>query len=117
MGIFRSCGFQKIKLISFEGIEKANELVDLQLRQTELQSLDGLSEASGLQMLDIRFNNLSGNFPEEVLKLHNLNTLLLSFNNFEGIIPNLFGSLRNLITLRLDNNKFDGPLPALDDLK
>jgi Leucine-rich repeat (LRR) protein len=96
---------------SFEGIEKAETLSNLQLDSIGLSSLDGIGGALVLSYLDMRFNALEGPLSSELEKLTDLETLLISDNDFFGPLPS-FASNRRLSTLKAGGNGFTGPLPS-----
>ncbi|KAK9116169.1 hypothetical protein Sjap_015116 [Stephania japonica] len=47
-----------------------------------------------LKTVDLSYNNLSGDIPQELTKLVGLNILNLSMNHFEGTIPEKIGKLK-----------------------
>lgn len=102
--------------VSLENINRATKLLDFRIDAVELVSLEGISAATSLTVLDARSNFLQQGFPEEVLELFNLRMLDLSDNRLFGPLPDLFDKLRYLRTLRLRNNKLDGPVPSFDGL-
>ena len=70
-----------------------------------------------LQQLDLRNNDLTGNFPTELTNLNNLNSLLLNGNQLSGEIPSEIGVFQELVTIDLGNNQFIGEIPeSLFDL-
>lgn len=97
---------------SFEGIQNAKTLSNLQLDSIGLRSLEGVGEATALTYVDVRFNALEGPLSSEIEKLTNLETLLISDNNLFGPFPVLESNTR-LSTLKVDGNGFSGPLPSL----
>eukprot|EP00538_Stauroneis_constricta_P006429 CAMPEP_0119548968 /NCGR_PEP_ID=MMETSP1352-20130426/2766_1 /TAXON_ID=265584 /ORGANISM="Stauroneis constricta, Strain CCMP1120" /LENGTH=725 /DNA_ID=CAMNT_0007594385 /DNA_START=340 /DNA_END=2517 /DNA_ORIENTATION=- len=66
----------------------------------------GLTEMSGLEVLDISYCSLSSSLPDSLEDLTKLTSLGLSNNLMTGTIP--FEALPNLVELRLDDNGFDG---------
>ena len=96
---------------SFEGIEKAESLINLQLDSIGLESLSGIGKARSLSYLDIRFNSLDGPLSAEIEELTNLETLLISDNNLFGPLPS-FDNNRKLSTVKAGGNGFTGPLPS-----
>ncbi|XP_043693257.1 receptor-like protein 2 [Telopea speciosissima] len=66
-----------------------------------------------LQQLSIPFNNLSGNIDgaAQIIRLVNLAIVNLSFNELTGQLPRDIGKLTNLEELALCNNFLSGPLP------
>ncbi|CAN0891791.1 Probable inactive receptor kinase At4g23740 [Linum grandiflorum] len=74
---------------------------------------DTLSRLSDLQILSLRSNGISGNFPEELFRLGNLTTLYLQSNRFVGSLPLDFGAWKHsLSVLDLSENGFDGSIPG-----
>lgn len=118
--IFEITGLQKLWLysnpmdFSFEGIENAKDLENIQLDSTKIQSLEGVGQAPALKYLDVRFNGLHGTLPTaEIDQLHQLEVLLISDNKFFGQLPQ-FRNNRKLSTLRASGNALVGPLPSFD---
>jgi len=64
----------------FEGIGKAQNLIDLRLDSTGLSDVYGVEDAATLIKLDLKFNQLSGPFPTELLNLGKLESLSLTEN-------------------------------------
>ena len=66
-------------------------------------------------------SGLTGNIPEEIGELVNLNELDLSNNSLSGNIPSTIGNLQNLYFLDLMHNQLSGPIPSeignLDNLQ
>jgi hypothetical protein len=100
---------------SFRNIGSARNLMELQLDQIGLKSVEGLDAAKGLVSLDLSFNLLEGAFPEELLALENMRVLNLRSNSFNGPLPPSFANQRFLRHLRLDDNEFWGALPSYSD--
>ncbi|GLT71336.1 hypothetical protein SLA2020_433650 [Shorea laevis] len=63
------------------------------------------------QLLDISFNQLSGELPHCMASWSNLKILNLGHNHLFGKIPRSIGSLNMLETLVLRNNSFSGEIP------
>uniref|UniRef100_A0A7R9WJ53 Leucine-rich repeat-containing N-terminal plant-type domain-containing protein n=1 Tax=Pseudictyota dubia TaxID=2749911 RepID=A0A7R9WJ53_9STRA len=98
---------------SFSNIGNARELIELRLDSTGLTSVEGLGDARSIQILDLRFNQLLGPFPEEILQLKTLEVLSLADNDLGGQLPDVAG-LVELKTLRLGSNSFSGSLPSFE---
>ena len=96
---------------SFDGIGQASNLETLSLDSTKLGSLNGIGSGLSLVEVDVRFNQLSGPIPQELLSLTNLESFTASVNGFTGTIPD-FSALRRLNTLRLSDNSLTGMLPS-----
>ncbi|CAH9089730.1 unnamed protein product [Cuscuta epithymum] len=70
-----------------------------------------LSRLSALQILSLRSNGISGNFPLDFGKLSNLSYLYLQYNNFSGPLPLDFSVWKNLSVVDLSSNRFSGSIP------
>ncbi|MCK5521943.1 MAG: leucine-rich repeat domain-containing protein [Thiomargarita sp.] len=68
--------------------------------------------AANLQTLNLSYNQLGGEIPEELGSLANLETLNLSYNQLGGDIPAALYDLTELETLYLNNNNLTGNLPS-----
>ncbi|XVE64737.1 hypothetical protein DITRI_Ditri07aG0125300 [Diplodiscus trichospermus] len=71
-----------------------------------------LSRLSALQILSLRSNGISGQFPSDFSNLRNLSFLYLQHNNFSGPLPVDFCAWKNLTTVNLSNNQFNGSIPS-----
>ncbi|VFQ67360.1 unnamed protein product [Cuscuta campestris] len=68
-----------------------------------------IGKLTGLEMLDLSDNNLTG-LPSDFWSLGSLKSLNLSSNRFSGPLPNNIGNFANLERLDLSCNRFSGPL-------
>ena len=98
-------------VFNFTEISAASNLAVLKLSGTNLDSVAGISKASGLTELHLTDNNLKV-FDDEILQLTNLRKLYLNFNSISSKIPPGISSLKNLEELFLFNNRFVGQIPA-----
>ncbi|KAL3721789.1 hypothetical protein ACJRO7_034173 [Eucalyptus globulus] len=57
-------------------------------------------------------NQISGEIPEEIGNLVNLEALFLDFNQLSGVIPSNLGNLQNLKMLQLSSNNLRGTIPS-----
>lgn len=71
-------------------------------------SLSGDSDFSSIQYLDLSYNMLEGNIPEDMGYLTALQMLSLGHNQLVGPIPASFGHLRSIGVLDLSYNKLEG---------
>jgi len=101
----------------FKGIGKAKNLIDLRVDATGLKDVLGVGEAKHLVSLDLKYNQISGKFPAELLNLQTLKSLSLTYNSLSGALPTSYGKLTDLMELRLGSNFFSGGLPSLGDLE
>ena len=103
--------------VSFEGIAEAEKLINLHLDETNLNSLSGIGDAKGLQVLNVAGNNLEGTVPNDVFLLTSLKELDLGYNFLSGRLNNIIGAMTSLESLHLYHNQFTGRIPAaLGDL-
>ncbi|KAJ4769209.1 LRR receptor-like serine/threonine-protein kinase FLS2 [Rhynchospora pubera] len=61
--------------------------------------------------IDLSCNFLSGEIPEDMMKLQGLNFLNLSRNQLSGVIPQNIGNLTSLEVLDLSMNHLSGTIP------
>ncbi|CAL5010756.1 unnamed protein product [Urochloa decumbens] len=64
-----------------------------------------------MEYLSIRSNMVTGQIPQEIGNLVNLNTIYMHLNNLTGIIPTSIGKLNKLSNLLLYGNKLSGQIP------
>ncbi|KAK4739254.1 hypothetical protein R3W88_002951 [Solanum pinnatisectum] len=64
-----------------------------------------------VNLIDLSFNNLHGEIPNEITGLSALGTLNLSWNQLSGRIPEDTGSRQQLETLDLSSNHLSGSIP------
>ncbi|XP_030466607.2 probable LRR receptor-like serine/threonine-protein kinase At3g47570 [Syzygium oleosum] len=60
----------------------------------------------------LSFNHISGEIPEEIGDLVNLEVLYMNDNKLSGVIPPNLGALQNLVMLDLSDNKLGGTIPS-----
>ena len=104
-------------VISFDNIDKAKYIKTLLIDATNLKSVSGLENATSLEQLDLRFNQLEGTFPyREISQLSNLIELSLANNKLDGDLNSYaLGDKKKLKKLRLGGNQFTGKLPDFSD--
>ncbi|KAF5177529.1 Receptor-like protein eix2 [Thalictrum thalictroides] len=61
--------------------------------------------------IDLSDNDLTGEIPEGLTRLSNLQILNLSMNYLEGNIPEGIGRLQELVLLDMSRNKLSSPIP------
>ncbi|KAL3785970.1 hypothetical protein HJC23_005679 [Cyclotella cryptica] len=97
---------------NFHWLEDSLRLTDLNLDAVGLTAVDGIASAPSLRRLSLRSNRLSGPFPDELLEIKTLTSLIIGHNDFTGPIPR-FEKLPYLETLIINDNQFTG---NLDDI-
>jgi len=96
--------------VDFAGIENARNLQTLGLDDTGLKSLDGIGKARSLIELNVGYNKLNDDLPEELSKLMNLKMLDISHNNFSGPLPFWMKNLASLNSFAASHNKLSGSI-------
>ena len=86
--------------------------LDLQANGLSGELPDALGNLSNLEYLHLGTNNLSGGIPDALGNLSNLEYLSLSFNALSGEIPSSLGNLSNLEYLSLSFNALSGEIPS-----
>ncbi|KAK9150205.1 hypothetical protein Syun_008514 [Stephania yunnanensis] len=71
-----------------------------------------MSKLHHLQSLNLSGNSIQGPIPSTLGTITSLETLDLSFNMFNGSIPETIGQLTSLRTLNLNSNLLSGKVPA-----
>ncbi|KAF7082445.1 hypothetical protein CFC21_086317 [Triticum aestivum] len=92
-----------------------NQLVDYTVNFTVLtkgQERLYTGEIIYMVNLDLSFNSLMGEIPEEISALVQLKNLNLSSNNFNGKIPENIGALMQVESLDLSQNELSGEIPS-----
>ena len=99
---------------SWHGVKVESDKVteiNLQFNNLEGQLPEEVGNLVHLKNLNLGFNKLSGNLPSSIKKLKDLRALELFMNRFEGQIPSGLGELKQLESLKLYSNQFTGEIP------
>ena len=96
---------------NFSGIENAKKLNILDLSATHLHTLDGIEKAQNLLELQLASNDIENSFPESLFSLTSLKKLTLDFNKISGSLPSKIGRLSNLELLSAVSNQITGSIP------
>ena len=100
---------------SWHGVEAdaTGAVLGLQLRNNGLtgEIPEELANLSQLEVLELGRNGLGGSIPSELGNLASLRDLWLSGNQLKGHIPPELGRLANLRRLSLDQNQLEGHIP------
>jgi len=65
-----------------------------------------------ITILDLSFNNFSGEIPSGIANLSFLNDLKLDNNNLAGHIPPQIGQLDRMKVFTVTSNRLSGPVPV-----
>lgn len=89
-------------------------MTSLDITNTNTQTLDGIENLNSLSELYASSNDFKGSvFPKKVLQLSYLERLDLSFNSLVGNLPNDIGfGLKRMKVLSLGHNSLTGNLPS-----
>lgn len=109
--------------VSFEGLANAADSLEvLNVGETQLSNVNGISAATQLKELHVTGNNLKGTFPNEILALSDtLEYLYIADNLFYGTLPTELGKMTKLKAFYAFNNDFLSTIPTelglLEDLE
>ncbi|KAH7660288.1 Non-specific serine/threonine protein kinase protein [Dioscorea alata] len=105
-------------LFEFEGI-RPERLADFALghscHQTRIYTGTTVYSYAGngsMIYLDLSYNSLSGNIPENFGTMNYLQVLNLAHNELTGVIPESLGGMKMAMELDLSNNHLTGVIPA-----
>ncbi|CAA0809800.1 LRR receptor-like serine/threonine-protein kinase FLS2 [Striga hermonthica] len=92
------------------------ELIGLQLLDLRVNQITGvipptLGKLNRLQRLYLDVNQLHGFIPQHICGMSNIGELSLVVNNLTGPIPECFGELKSLRTISLGFNKLNSSIP------
>ncbi|XP_074371541.1 putative LRR receptor-like serine/threonine-protein kinase At2g24230 [Apium graveolens] len=105
-------GFGLSGLISDDTIGKLKSLQYLDLSSNNITNLPSDFWSLGsLKILNLSFNQISGNLPSNIGNFGLLESLDISYNNFSGNIPEGISSLASLQVFNLQQNRFQSSIP------
>lgn len=73
---------------------------------------DELGALDQLEYLGLGYDNLTGEIPESIWSLTNLKTLDIAYTEISGTLPSDIGNLQNLETLIMAANDLTGEIPS-----
>ncbi|TVZ15522.1 hypothetical protein [Maribacter sp. MAR_2009_72] len=100
-----------------------NHVVGLKLYRNNLKGKipAGITALTNLETLNLAFNALEGNLPQEIFKVGTLKAIRLEMNKFSGSLPVDYTKMHNLEELSMFNNLLEGEIPdgigSLQNLK
>ncbi|KAJ4761272.1 Receptor-like protein 12 [Rhynchospora pubera] len=102
--------------LNFSVFSSFKELTSLDLSHNDFDtspSLEGISQLTKLQYLNLGYNGLAGNIPLYLGNISSLQILNLEGNLLRGSLPNeVIRNLPNLRELYLTSNRINGSLPT-----
>ncbi|XP_075474430.1 putative LRR receptor-like serine/threonine-protein kinase At2g24230 [Primulina tabacum] len=121
-----SCDDKGEKIVKFEAsglglsgvipettIGKLTKLEYLDLSNNKISALPfDFWSLGSLKNLNLSYNQISGNLPNNIGNFGKLQSLDLSFNAFYGSIPESVSSITTLQSLNLSNNMFESKIPS-----
>lgn len=91
--------------------------IDLSGNKLSGEFPDELTKLHGLRFFNLSDNLFKGKLPENIGDMNQLESLDLSINNFSGIIPRSISTLNFLSHLNLSHNKLSGKIPLGNQLQ
>ncbi|KAF8026930.1 hypothetical protein BT93_F3425 [Corymbia citriodora subsp. variegata] len=80
---------------------------------TKLREVNiGLNDFRGMNRFVLGMNQISGEIPQKIENLVNLEVLYTDVNQFSGFIPPNLGNLQNLVKLDFSDNNLGGTIPS-----
>ncbi|KAG6743535.1 hypothetical protein POTOM_052234 [Populus tomentosa] len=105
LGITCNCTYESRAVCHVTGLDLSNNRLHGSIPDVTTGNLPSL------RYLNLMFNMLSGQIPEELGNLSSLRYMALGFNGLTGQLPPELGRLRSLYVLGLNSNKLSGKLP------
>ncbi|KAI3885359.1 hypothetical protein MKW98_002751 [Papaver atlanticum] len=115
----KSCDFTRLysgAILSMWTLYQTIEYIDLSYNQLWGEIPEEFGDMSALQVLDLAHNNLSGEIPANFGQLTNLGVFDASHNDLQGPIPESFENLSFLVQIDLSNNRLSGTIPSRGQL-
>jgi len=101
-------GSSSLSFIS--NLTSLNVLILRNCRISDNLATVNFSNLGGLTLLDLSFNNITGQIPQSILNLENLGFLFLGNNSLSGSLPNV--KSRSLNNLDFSYNQLSGSFPS-----
>ncbi|KAL5230464.1 hypothetical protein ABZP36_029240 [Zizania latifolia] len=92
------------------------EYLDLSYNSLDSDIPEEFGDMAVLQVLDLARNNLTGEIPASLGRLRNLGVFDVSRNRLQGGIPDSFSNLSFLVQIDVSNNNLSGEIPQRGQL-
>ncbi|KAJ4702735.1 LRR receptor-like kinase family protein [Melia azedarach] len=109
-GVIPKCIGKLSALVYGNSSEVFQQLIWMVIKGKEPEYSSIVADVNGI---DLSFNNLTGEIPDEIANLSALRILNLSHNYLSGAIPESLSSLTSLMQLNLSYNNLAGKIPSL----
>ncbi|KAF8398866.1 hypothetical protein HHK36_014730 [Tetracentron sinense] len=115
----KSCDFARLysgPVLSLWTQYQTLEYLDLSYNELQGNIPEEFGDMVALQVLDLAHNKLSGEIPTSLGQLTKLGVFDASHNRLQGRIPESFSNLSFLVQIDLSNNALTGPIPSRGQL-
>ncbi|KAK1263558.1 Serine/threonine-protein kinase BRI1-like 2 [Acorus gramineus] len=92
------------------------EYLDLSYNELSGEIPEDFGDMVVLQVLDLARNRITGEIPDSIGRLRNLGVFDASHNRLRGGIPESFANLSFLVQIDLSDNQLTGPIPSRGQL-
>ncbi|KAK1270513.1 Serine/threonine-protein kinase BRI1-like 2 [Acorus gramineus] len=92
------------------------EYLDLSYNELSGEIPEEFGDMVVLQVLDVARNRITGEIPDSIGRLRNLGVFDASHNRLRGGIPESFANLSFLVQIDLSDNQLTGPIPSRGQL-
>ncbi|MCR9251852.1 MAG: PA14 domain-containing protein [bacterium] len=92
--------------------DKGVQAIDLRINNLSGNLPGEIGNLTDLRFINLQENNISGAIPYEIESLTNLQRWVIWGNQLTGEIPTSIGNLSSLVHLNLDNNNIGGSIPT-----
>uniref|UniRef100_A0A0D9XHB7 non-specific serine/threonine protein kinase n=1 Tax=Leersia perrieri TaxID=77586 RepID=A0A0D9XHB7_9ORYZ len=116
----KSCDFTRLysgaAVSGWTQYQMTLEYLDLSYNSLDGEIPEELGDMAVLQVLDLARNNLTGDIPASLGRLRNLGVFDVSRNRLKGSIPESFSNLSFLVQIDVSDNDLSGEIPQRGQL-